>query len=155
MNVPLQPLWNRKKRSDKSHTKYTKDKNGSPSGGSSKPQKGGREDFRAQIHHRLLPTLRAYAPDLILISAGFDGGERDLGCRRLGTDQCVHGLDLLPEDYQWVTDCIITVGRMSNAKIISVLEGGYGQEDRNKEKTSYGALANNCLAHISAIVGRK
>ena len=65
----------------------------------------------------------------------------------------MHGLDLLPEDYQWVTDGIAAVGRMSNAKIISVLEGGYGQEDRNG--TSYVALANNTLAHISGLVGRK
>ena len=119
--------------------------------------KGGREEFRARIMDRLLPALRAYAPDLILISAGFDGGERDMGCRRLSSEnsgQCAHGLDLLPEDYQWVTDGIAAVGRMSDAKIISVLEGGYGQETR-EEKTSYVALANNTLAHISGLVGRK
>lgn len=155
VNVPLVPLWARKKR-PAGQAKYAKGgapPTGSPTG-SGKP-KGGREEFRAQIMHRLLPALRAYFPDLILISAGFDGGERDLGCRRLGTDgPCMHGLDLLPEDYQWVTDGIAAVGRMSNAKIISVLEGGYGQEDRN-EKTSYTALSNNTLAHISGLVGRK
>jgi len=160
VNVPLVPLWARKKRTDRPPLKYAKGSGGSANGSPTAPlkaekPKGGREEFRAQIMHRLLPALRAYGPDLILISAGFDGGERDLGCRRLGGDgPCMHGLDLLPEDYQWVTDGIAAVGRMSNAKIISVLEGGYGQEDRNGD-TSYVALANNTLAHISGLVGRK
>jgi hypothetical protein len=33
----------------------------------------GRLEFRRMIETRLLPSLRAYAPDLIFISAGFDG----------------------------------------------------------------------------------
>jgi len=160
VNVPIVPLWSRKKRNEKQR-EYEKRKgngpaSGSPTGGLGKT-KGGREEFRARIMDRLLPALRAYCPDLILISAGFDGGEKDLGCRRLGADNstCSHGLDLLPEDYQWVTDGIAAVGRMSNAKVISVLEGGYGQEDPRSEKTSYTALSNSTLAHISGLVGRK
>jgi len=164
VNVPLVPLWSRKKgREGRPRPHQTKAGSsggaamgGSPTGMNAKT-KGGREEFRARIMDRLLPALRAYAPDLILISAGFDGGERDLGCRRLTneqTGQCSHGLDLQPEDYQWVTDGIAAVGRMSKAKIISVLEGGYGQEGKD-EKTSYTALSNNTLAHISGLVGRK
>ena len=39
----------------------------------------GKREFRDAIQHRLLPTLRANAPDLVLLSAGFDGGNGDVG----------------------------------------------------------------------------
>ena len=39
----------------------------------------GRVAFRHAIRQRLLPALRAFNPDLVLLSAGFDGGGTDQG----------------------------------------------------------------------------
>jgi acetoin utilization deacetylase AcuC-like enzyme len=39
----------------------------------------GRIAFRHAVRQRLLPSLRAFNPDLILFSAGFDGGGTDQG----------------------------------------------------------------------------
>ena len=35
----------------------------------------GREAFLSNIEHRVLPALRAFKPELILLSAGFDAGK--------------------------------------------------------------------------------
>lgn len=39
----------------------------------------GKTAFRNCVKQRLLPSLRAFNPDLIIISAGFDAGHGDLG----------------------------------------------------------------------------
>eukprot|EP00656_Telonema_subtile_P004115 TRINITY_DN11870_c0_g1_i2.p1 TRINITY_DN11870_c0_g1~~TRINITY_DN11870_c0_g1_i2.p1 ORF type:complete len:1069 (+),score=245.15 TRINITY_DN11870_c0_g1_i2:82-3288(+) len=99
INCPIQPLWNFRRESSRGgNSTYAKPK--SPNGAG---EKAGRGHFRNQMLKRVLPSLRAYAPDLIIISAGFDGAERDLGCRRVDTDPATacHGLDLLPQDYAW------------------------------------------------------
>ncbi len=48
-------------------------------------------EFRARVRASLLPRLRAFGPDLVLVSAGFDG----------------HSLDfyhfLTERDYAWLT----------------------------------------------------
>lgn len=46
----------------------------------------GRVQYRQQVSHRLLPALRAAAPDLIIVSAGFDAGKRDVGNSRVFSD---------------------------------------------------------------------
>jgi acetoin utilization deacetylase AcuC-like enzyme len=40
---------------------------------------GGRSHYKKEIEARLLPTLRAFNPDLIFVSAGFDAGKNDIG----------------------------------------------------------------------------
>jgi acetoin utilization deacetylase AcuC-like enzyme len=64
----------------------------------------GRHAYRRAVQDRLLPALRAFNPDLILISAGFDAAKGDVGNARhfVGGDQRM-GLDLEPEDYAWTT----------------------------------------------------
>jgi acetoin utilization deacetylase AcuC-like enzyme len=64
----------------------------------------GRAAYRRSIQNRLLPALRAFNPDLILISAGFDAAKGDVGNARhyLGGKERM-GLDLEPEDYAWTT----------------------------------------------------
>lgn len=42
----------------------------------------GRHAVRQAVESRMLPALRAFNPDLIMISAGFDAGNGDLGCAR-------------------------------------------------------------------------
>jgi len=85
--------------------------------------KDGRLSFRRAIVHRLLPTLRAFNPSLILLSTGFDTMDTDVGNMRQG--RC--GMDLTLEDIQWVTAEILKVADICcNGRMVSVLEGGYG-----------------------------
>jgi acetoin utilization deacetylase AcuC-like enzyme len=52
----------------------------------------------------LLPALRAFNPDLILLSIGFDAAIGDVGNAKhcLGGDVQM-GLNLNPDDYSWTT----------------------------------------------------
>lgn len=62
----------------------------------------GRLAYRRAIQHRLLPALRAFNPDLIILSTGFDAARGDVGNARHyvnGTEAM--GFDLEPEDYAW------------------------------------------------------
>ena len=95
---------------------------------------------------QLLPRLRAFAPDLLLISAGFDGAEGDDG----NAQDDVGGLDLTDDDFRWVTSRLCsTVGR--DCAIVSVLEGGYGTWDDASGKYDRTSLASGCAAHVSAL----
>lgn len=62
----------------------------------------GRLAYRRAILHRLLPALRAFNPDLIILSTGFDAARGDVGNARHYVDGTeAMGLDLEPEDYAW------------------------------------------------------
>jgi len=100
---------------------------GSSGGGFSTNQRTGRTAFRNAIVARLVPTLRAFNPDLVLLSTGFDAILDDVGNSRAAGKGMVSGLDLTPEDFFWVTKEIQKVADMCcGGKIVSVLEGGYG-----------------------------
>jgi acetoin utilization deacetylase AcuC-like enzyme len=82
---------------------------------------------RRAIAARLIPALRAFSPDIIYISAGFDGGKEDAGNFRNVRPAC-SGMNLLPEDFEWITRQIGSVARICcPGRIVSVLEGGYGR----------------------------
>jgi len=98
---------------------------GSNGAGASATTFGGREVWRRRVEQQLLPALRAFSPDLILISAGFDGAKYDAGNRCLSTDKM--GLDLEPSDFEWISQKIQAIANVCcNGRVISVLEGGYG-----------------------------
>ena len=81
---------------------------------------------------RLMEPLDAFAPDLILVSAGFDAHARD----PLAEQQ------LEAEDYAWATRAIMTVARSRcGGRIVSSLEGGYDLQ----------ALGQSALAHVRAL----
>lgn len=64
----------------------------------------GREAYRRAIQQRLLPALRAFNPDLILLSIGFDASQGDVGnARHYRNGRQLQGIDLQPEDYAWTT----------------------------------------------------
>ena len=76
------------------------------------PHGSGSEAFRAAVSDIALPALRAFAPDLILISAGFDAIAGDpLGKLRVAL-----------EDYRWIGRQLAGV---PCGRLVSVLEGGY------------------------------
>ena len=67
--------------------------------------------FRNAWRWRLLPAIRAFQPEAIFLSSGFDAHKDDpLSSTRL-TDA----------DFQWLTAEVAALGR----PIVSVLEGGY------------------------------
>jgi len=89
----------------------------------------GRLAYRRAIQHRLLPALRAFNPDLIIMSTGFDAARGDVGNARhyTGGTEAI-GLDLEPEDYAWTTRKVCEVADICcHGRVVSVLEGGYGR----------------------------
>jgi acetoin utilization deacetylase AcuC-like enzyme len=72
--------------------------------------------FRAAVTEHWLPALERFAPQLVLISAGFDAHREDEMAM----------LQLRDEDFVWVTEQIREVAvRHAKGRIVSVLEGGY------------------------------
>ena len=80
-----------------------------------------REDFRQALQATVLPRLRAFAPDILFLSAGFDAHADDpLGGKASG------GPALLEEDFGWLTERIGHVAAaVCQGRLVSVLEGGY------------------------------
>jgi hypothetical protein len=114
-NVALPPMWREKREAKKAASR--------------KPHKAthGRFAVRRAVLERLLPCLRAFGPDLIIISAGFDGGAGDVGNSK-NDGKATPGMNLTPEDFAWITAQLLTVSRMCcPGRVVSVLEGGYGQ----------------------------
>jgi len=80
----------------------------------------------------LMAPLDAFAPDLILISAGFDAHARD----PLAHQQ------LEAEDFAWATRALVSVAhRHAHGRIVSSLEGGY----------DLFGLATSAVAHVRAL----
>lgn len=72
--------------------------------------------FHRAVDTYVIPALENFKPQLILISAGFDGHK----------DDPTEGMNLVEEDYFIVTEKIKAVAdKWCNGKIVSVLEGGY------------------------------
>jgi acetoin utilization deacetylase AcuC-like enzyme len=79
------------------------------------PGDGG-EQFRAAFVGRILPELDAFAPDMLLVSAGFDAHKAD----PLGQ------LQLVEADFAWVTEQLLEAAtKHCGGKLVSTLEGGY------------------------------
>jgi acetoin utilization deacetylase AcuC-like enzyme len=72
--------------------------------------------MREAYRDRILPALTAFAPDLILVSAGFDAHRRDPLAQ----------LNWQSADFGWITGKLMDVAesRCGN-RIVSLLEGGY------------------------------
>jgi acetoin utilization deacetylase AcuC-like enzyme len=90
-----------------------------------------REAWRAAFSG-LMARLDAFAPDIILISAGFDAHARD---------RIAHQ-SLEAEDFAWATRAILEVARARcGGRVVSSLEGGYELE----------ALGRSAVAHVRAL----
>ncbi|GAB4263388.1 MAG: histone deacetylase family protein [Pararhodobacter sp.] len=90
-----------------------------------------REIYEAQV----FPRLDDFAPELVLISAGFDAHVADPLAQ----------LALREEDFDWVTRRLCDIAeRHAKGRVVSVLEGGYDLE----------ALAASCAAHVRVLMER-
>ncbi len=96
------------------------------------PAGTGSDDWRAVVEADILPAIDGFAPELIMISAGFDAHRADP----------LAMLELEEADYAWVTrELMALADRHCAGRVVSVLEGGYDLD----------ALAQSCLAHLHAL----
>jgi acetoin utilization deacetylase AcuC-like enzyme len=134
----------------------------SPKGQPNSPRynTAGRHAYRKAVQSRLLPALRAFNPDLILISAGFDAAKGDVGnARHYAGGKESMGLDLEPEDYAWTTRKIMEIADICcQGRVVSVLEGGYGRSptqiaDSNQMQSLDKAFFSECaIRHLHGMV---
>jgi hypothetical protein len=106
-----------------------------------------RNAYRQAITSRLLPSLRAFNPNLILISAGFDASSGDVGNARHERDRERMGMDLSPDDYAWTTRQILQIADLCcQGRVVSILEGGYGRTPLSETTVAMtGAVAATTL----------
>jgi acetoin utilization deacetylase AcuC-like enzyme len=90
--------------------------------------------WRSLFETLLMPALDAFAPELILVSAGFDAHARDPLANQ----------NLSEADFAWATRAILTVARgAAKGRVVSSLEGGY----------DLAALGRSAAAHVEALQG--
>jgi acetoin utilization deacetylase AcuC-like enzyme len=90
--------------------------------------------FRSHNETEILPALRSFAPELIIISAGFDAHYLDP----------LAGLNLRDDDFDWITRELMKIADATcDGRIVSILEGGYSME----------GLATGTAAHVRALMG--
>jgi acetoin utilization deacetylase AcuC-like enzyme len=90
-------------------------------------------EFRAAFETVILPRLREFRPDLVIVSAGFDAHTRDP----------LANLNLVEADFSWVTKRLMEIAEASaGGRVVSVLEGGYDLE----------GLSRSVAAHVSALM---
>jgi acetoin utilization deacetylase AcuC-like enzyme len=97
-----------------------------------RPGDGG-EQFRSAFEGVIAPRLEQFAPDVIIISAGFDAHIRDP----------LASLNLTEADFAWVTRRVMEIAQASGqGRVVSVLEGGYDLE----------GLSRSVAAHVIALM---
>jgi len=89
--------------------------------------------FRRAIERDWLPALERHAPQLILVSAGFDAHTADPLAQ----------LNLTEADFSWVSELIVSIAdQFAEGRIVSALEGGYDLD----------ALARSVHAHLEVLL---
>ena len=98
------------------------------------PAGSGSDAFREAVGEIWLPALDRFEPQMLLISAGFDGHRLDP----------LASLRLTEDDYQWVTETLLGwANEHCQGRMVSTLEGGY----------DLGALGRSAAAHIQCLMG--
>ena len=93
----------------------------------------GAEQFRSALETRILPRLRDFKPELVIISAGFDAHMRDP----------LANINLTEDDFAWATSKIMDVAdQCAGGRLVSLLEGGYDLR----------ALGNSVAAHVTTLM---
>jgi acetoin utilization deacetylase AcuC-like enzyme len=91
-------------------------------------------EFRAAWEGEFFPRLEAFHPQLLFVSAGFDGHR----------DDPLANLDLHERDYAWITNELVRIAEEAcDGRIVSTLEGGYDLD----------ALSRSVAAHVGALAG--
>ena len=91
------------------------------------------EAYQKAFAEKILPPLRNYAPQFLLVSAGFDAVQEDY----------LAHINLHPESFSWITrDLVAVAEEFCAGRLVSVLEGGYKAE----------SLASSVVAHVKAMM---
>jgi len=91
------------------------------------------ETFRAAWADRILPALDTFAPELVIVSAGFDAHAADPLAQ----------LEVETEDFVWLTEELLEIAyRHAGGRLVSVLEGGYDLD----------ALTDAVTAHVRSLM---
>jgi acetoin utilization deacetylase AcuC-like enzyme len=97
------------------------------------PPMSGSQAFRLGMTRTLLPALDAFAPEMVLISAGFDAHRSDPLAQLL----------LEEADYTWATEQLCAIARQhAGGRVVSTLEGGYDLV----------ALGGSAAAHVRVLM---
>jgi acetoin utilization deacetylase AcuC-like enzyme len=92
------------------------------------------DKFREAFNAMILPQLKTFAPELIVLSAGFDAHWRDP----------LANIRLQESDFAWVTQKLMDLAsETAEGRIVSVLEGGYDLQ----------GLKDSVSAHVTALMG--
>ena len=98
------------------------------------PPGAGSCEFRDAYERIVLPALDSFAPELVMISAGFDAHRLDP----------LANLNLDADDYVWITERLVELAeRHAQGRIVSSLEGGY----------NLNALRESVASHVAALLG--
>jgi acetoin utilization deacetylase AcuC-like enzyme len=93
----------------------------------------GGAEFREAMETAILPRVLDFAPDLLVISAGFDAHMRDP----------LANLNFSDADFGWATRKLMEIAdKTAHGRVVSVLEGGYDLE----------GLARSVAAHVTALM---
>ena len=93
----------------------------------------GSAEFRRGWNDIILPALDRFAPELMIVSAGFDAHRADPLAQ----------LELETDDFAWITRALVEVAdRRCGGRLASTLEGGY----------DLAALAASSAAHVRALM---
>jgi acetoin utilization deacetylase AcuC-like enzyme len=96
------------------------------------PAGAGSAEWRAAMETRVLPALDAFAPELILVSAGFDAHRADPLAQ----------MELDDADFAWAGRRMREAAlQHCQGRLVSTLEGGY----------DLGALASSTIAYLGAL----
>jgi acetoin utilization deacetylase AcuC-like enzyme len=91
------------------------------------------DEFREALNERVFPAIRNFAPDLIIISAGFDAHWRDP----------LASVNLREDDFAWATEAVMDLAdKHCGGRVVSLLEGGYDLT----------GLADSVAAHVATLM---
>lgn len=78
------------------------------------PSKMGDAEYMAAFRAIVIPLARQFSPDMVLVSAGFDG--------TAGHPHALGGYELSPSIFAWMTEQVM---KFADGKVVLSLEGGY------------------------------
>ncbi len=94
----------------------------------------GSAEFRSGVSEHWLPAIERFQPELIMVSAGYDGHR----------DDDMSSISLSDADYRWVSEQVVAAaGRSAGNRLVSVLEGGY----------EFASLARCVDQHLRVLMG--
>ena len=99
------------------------------------PSGTGSAEYRRVFDTYVAPKVRAFSPELLIASAGFDAHVMDP----------LASLELTTEDFGWVTERLCNLAaELCEGRLVSNLEGGYDLD----------ALAESTAAHVRVLMER-